>query len=265
MLFLLAALSIPDKNVSLFGGTIIAMEKDNERIVIVADSRSHNNAGTAYRDDTCKVVTLGDKGFSFASGRTIFNDIHGNKLFDINNVAQGVFNDFRGLPNNENRLKTIAFYTAILSKSFYQDVAIQSPEKISGKLIAGKLIDGIIGGTLDDGSFLTYTINVNIQPNSTPTFPLITFTVERRDVADGKLIIIGSDEKSGVAEFILNQTERAKIANSHFESDLAKMKNPDFVVLKLQAAVQAAIDWADNKNMVGGPLDILELRRGGGC
>lgn len=204
---------------------------------------------------------MGNKGFFFATGRTVLDDGKGNKFFDVNEVAERVFNDFKGLPNNGNRLETMAFYIAQHSKSIYQDIAIQRPNELTENLVGGNLVKAMVGGTPDDGSLAMYMLNINVEPTTAPV-PLIAFTVERLNIEVGDLFTIGSFEKNGVLEFIQNQTGRAKAANAQLEAELVKGSNPDAGVMRVKAAVQAAIDWANN-NRVGGPLDILELKPGG--
>jgi hypothetical protein len=63
-------------------------------------------------------------------------------------------------------------------------------------------------------------------------------------------------------ELMMNDTERAKIANEFLAAELAKLDDPDTQIFRLKARVQTATDWAKS-HRVGGPLDILELRKGG--
>src|SRR5215467_7977810 len=92
----LLAVVLSSPKIQFYGGTIIAMLKDGDRLIVVADSRSSNNAG-AHRDDVCKIMSLGEKGFFFASGRTLLVDNKGTTIFDISDVARRIFNDFSHL------------------------------------------------------------------------------------------------------------------------------------------------------------------------
>lgn len=122
-----------------------------------------------------------------------------------------------------------------------------------------------MGGTLNDGSLVAYLININGKPTIIvqPSHLLVLLWNNGASPPPGdNVAIFGSDENNGVIEFLGNKTERAKVANTNFRAEIAGTKNADVEVLRLKYAVQSAIDWADNKNMVGGPLDILELRKG---
>jgi hypothetical protein len=262
-LAMLAAMFLASDGVRFYGGTIIVMQKDENRFLIVADSRSSDNAGAAHWDDACKVISLGDQTFFFASGKTIATSSAGQSIFDLNDIPKRVFNDFSRLSNDEARLYSMAFYSAIFAKAMYQDIAAQQPTGLVQSVVNGNLVKAIMGGAMSDGSLVAYLININVEPTSTPV-PLITFTVERfNPPVQFPIASFGSHEKDGVNEFIDNKTDRAKIANAKVNEEIARSKYADIELLRLKAAVASAIEWAENKNMVGGQLDILELRRGG--
>jgi hypothetical protein len=263
-LALFAALTFSSDVVRFYSGTIIAMQKDEKRFLVVADSRSSDNARTSHRDDACKVVGLGEQAFFFATGRTSATGRDEKVVFDLNDIALRVFNDFSRLPNDENRLYSVSFYTAIFAKAVYQDMAVQQPLGFLEGIDKGNLAKIVIGGTLADGSLIAFLVNINAESTSSAV-PLISFAVEKWNQPAGYEIAgFGSREKDGVVEFLANKTERAKTANDRFQAEITANKaNSDAEIIRLKAAVAAAIDWAENKNMVGGPLDILELRRGG--
>ena len=70
-------------------------------------------------------------------------------------------------------------------------------------------------------------------------------------------------QKRGIGEFWQNQSVRSKEANARMQKSISKIQSPDIDLIKLRFAVQSAIDWSDNPNVIGGPLDILELKAGG--
>jgi hypothetical protein len=261
-LALLAAMFLNSDGVRFYGGTIIVMQKDEKRFLVVADSRRSDNAGLIHWDDACKVIGLGDQAFFFATGRTTVTNDAGQTIFDLNDISKRVFNDFSRSGNDEDRVYSVAFYSAIYAKAIYQDIAAQQPGMLQA-FVNTTLVQAVIGGTMNNGTLISYLINIKVQPTSTPV-PVIMFTVEPLNPpAPNNVVTIGFDEKTGVGEFLDNKTARAKVANAKFYADNAGNKNADLEMLHLRAAVSSAIEWANNKNMVGGPLDILELRRGG--
>jgi hypothetical protein len=258
----LLSLAMATMLIQIYGGTIIVMQKDEERFLIIADSRSSDNSGTSHWDDACKVVGLGDQTFFFATGSTLATGSDEKKLFDLNDIAKRVFNDFSRLPNDENRLYSVSFYGALFAKAIYQDMAAQRPIGLFEGIDRGNLAKFVIGGTLADGSLIAFLVNINAEQTGS-SIPLISYTVEKWN-PPYEIGIFGSREKDGVTEFLVNKSVRAKIANGKFKAEMTGSKeNPDTRIMTLKAAVATAIDWAENKNVVGGPLDILELRRGG--
>lgn len=263
LVFLLAAAlsGQAPEDVHFYGGTIIAIQKDKHRFLVVADSRSHHGKGS-YFDDACKIVALGDKGFFVANGHTIISDYSSGTRkisFAIGEVAGRVFDNFRGLPNDEARLNKIAIEIGNRYINFHRVLPIPPDVQES----SGNMMHAFIGGTLNDGSLVTYTLDVNVEPRG-GTRPQLVATVKRKDIAVGDVLASGDDDaKADVYEFWQGQTARAKVANDQLQKQLATGPNADPDVLKLMAAVQAAIEWAKDKSHVGGPLDVLELKRGG--
>jgi hypothetical protein len=257
---LMVAFFSPPSSMTVYGGTIIVMQKDDDRFIVVADSRSSNDTGTSYWDDACKVIGLGHKMFFFATGKTTLTRTDGKTVFDVNEVVKRGFNDFNRLPNDENRLYLVSFYSALFLKALYQDVSAQWPGPMADGVINGNSVKAIFGGATDDGALIAYLVNINMEPTKA-SVPPISFTVEKWN-APHPINIFGSREKDGVTEFWAKETERAKLANADLDSQFARNKDADRELLRIKAAVQAAVDWAQNKNMVGGPLDILELRKG---
>lgn len=236
---LVAAMFAQPADVAFYGGTIIVMQKDDKRFIVVADSRASNQLG-AYWDDTCKIEGLGDKALFFATGRTLLASDDGKTIFfNINDVVQRVFNDFSRFPNDENRLNLISFYSALFVKSYIQEIAAQKPVAFLDGIKSGNLVKAIVGGTLNDGSLVGYLIKINGKPAST-TVPLISFTVEKWSEPSGdNVAIFGSDENNGVTEFLGNKTEPPKSQTPTFKPRLQgpKMLTSKFCALNMPSKV----------------------------
>jgi hypothetical protein len=254
-----AILLSPTQNINLTSGTIIVLYRDNERFIVIADSRLSSNDQPEYRDTACKLNALGDKAFFFATGRTLVMGLENESVLDVNAIAVKVFRDFSGKADTNSTLHAIAFYTAISLKALFQDIAAQDAAHLFAGVHKDNLMQMIIGGTTDSRDLIAYCIQIKIQANEVAPYPLIVFTVERWNPELG---IFGSDEKDGFMELMMNDTERAKIANEFLAAELAKLDDPDTQIFRLKARVQTATDWAKS-HRVGGPLDILELRKGG--
>jgi len=118
----------------------------------------------------------------------------------------------------------------------------------------------LVAGTTRAGDLLAYIVKINVEPTQRTPNLRIAFTLDKWDPSL-ELLVLGSNEKDGFIEFWIGETERAKIANQNFRSELTRMDKPDTEILRIKAGVETAIAWAGNR-LVGGPIDILELRKG---
>lgn len=242
-------------------GTIIAIQKEKDRFIVVADSRfSSAMDGTKQGDDSCKVIALDEKTFFFSTGKSQML-LNNKVVFDVTDIAKKVFNDFSSETNTEERIRKFSFYFGLFIRALLYDVAVQKPGSIGSNISKPNLMEAIIGSTTHSGELISYLIGVDAEPVLNSAVPLITFRIEKFDTQG--VTVLGSDDSVGVAEFWQNTTERAKAANVRMRGEISQIINPDMEVIRLKNAVQAAIDWATNKNLIGGPLDILELKRGG--
>lgn len=252
---------LPTRRVTLGHGTIIAMQKKKDRFIVIADSRVSNSILNVHTDDSCKVMALADNIFVFTTGiaHVVLPD---GTIVDVTDVIKRGFAKTSTLaPHTEMKLNNIASNIAIELKNFIQSLLLQHPKAFVGYTFEdGIVAQAVIGEATTDGQLVADIVRIKLdQTVKTPAvFP------ESLRFPDGfDLCVLGSPQKRGIGEFWQNQSVRSKEANARMQKSISKIQSPDIDLIKLRFAVQSAIDWSDNPNVIGGPLDILELKAGG--
>lgn len=67
----------------------------------------------------------------------------------------------------------------------------------------------------------------------------------------------------GVKEYFEKQTARALEFTTKFYLKEGRLHSGEIDVLEVLAAAQAGIEWAPDKSKVGGPVDVVTLKRRG--
>lgn len=152
----------------------------------------------------------------------------------------------------------------------YNEMLRRDPKGFAtGLLSNGHLASAIFAGTTSKGALTVIAVYFEICFSPDGVMPQVSLTPHLKAHLlpwsydpTSELWFAGSEDKDGVLEFEEGKTPRAIRAHQRLQDKIASESNPDKEALKLEFAIQSALDWAVNTNEVGGEVDMLELRSG---
>ena|ERR1700680_22314 len=243
-------------------GTIVVLDFEQDRLLAAADSRESLSGSSIYRDDACKIVPLDDHSFFAATGHTEIERGDGKIVFSATEAAKRVFRRA-----STHQIRKIA-------SSWGDDVshAIESLRNVPGFALPppGEFVTGIFATSVTDSRGVsqieTYEATVSLLLAQAPT-PLPRFRVKVNAISapqETPYMPYGSSEgRQGLKELLEVTSDRAWTANERLKREIVFGRVADPYARILEVSIQFACDVAIHKNEIGGPVDILELRKGG--
>jgi hypothetical protein len=148
----------------------------------------------------------------------------------------------------------------------YEPLARQNLDAFTRGATLWQLAGGILGTTVND-RFELYEIDIGmcVEPDAqnVGTFNPRIWKKVWPVTPPGPIMVMGGEDRHLVLEFAGRQTDRAAIAMDKWIKSVREGQVTDIDSAGLEAGIRFASDNAVHKNEVGGPVDILELRRGG--
>jgi hypothetical protein len=209
--------------------------------------------------------------FLAMSGRIGGYDVDPSKPYiDAYAAGKAAFGQFKNTPNTKDRIRQVANRWIEIMTSEFNVMFQRDPDGFFNAGQRDNLIVAIFGGAPDNGGLVAYAVWIQYyfsvegdMPKTTLVPHLKPYIVPWTYDPTAWLWVTGSPDKAGVIEFMIGQSPRAVVAQSRLRQTITATAHPDTEALTLQSAVQSAVDWAVYKNLVGGPVDMLELRNGG--
>jgi hypothetical protein len=257
--FLLASILVPAAQ-----ATVIVVEYDADHVIVAADSRQGGQG--RFNDHACKITQLSPRAFFFADGSVTgeIDEITLKPLWSVDTRAKTAWNASKDPSDPYTLVRVAATWGELMRvefqsrlRSYIRDLA---PEERSRQLF----VEGMFGGMIGDEVGIYDTLMRFAVPPDAPQ-PDAYFVIKQ--VHPGATTILPQRlfgnplAGSLVAEFLMNETPRAKEANAVFERKMQGPVYPDLEPLRLQAAIEFAIQALPN-DVIGGPVDVMVLTKG---
>lgn len=242
--------------------TTIVLGFSKNKVVIAADSRLTNEDGT-HQDTSCKIAALNDRFLFTTSGRAI--DVTNHKLgWDVAQFARIALNDVLKKRMDPTRTPERPFAGDVAD--LWQDLVGQS---ISNNIRATEFARLKPKETFVNGMFFGITPSGNIQGAFAALArsadlgymiespPLTTY-----DPSDKITFAQQGGEDQLFLEFTHATTRRAR-AELAATNELAKKWPPAEADVRVAMRLVELIIKYDTDHYVGGPIDAVELDKGG--
>lgn len=221
-------------------------------IVVAADSREVDESDRPIDDKSCKVIALGGDTLFFETGTPLII-VRRGKSWNAEDVARAVY---RESGRRDARDLSIAWGDRALSWFDAQsETDLKSVSEAKGGIITGGFINFRESG---HPSIQTQEITFSARNHT------LTRGLASEPPALGQVMFSGVG-KNLIEEFFAAKTGRAMRAFSTVETEhLVGVKS--WVDAKLaRKAIQFAIanETGENRNTIGGPIDVAILRRNG--
>ncbi len=236
-------------------GTIILIAASNDKIVVAADSRI-TLVGQKYFDDECKVIRLeGDIAFAAAGRRGHISGGHQEFTWQSNTIAVEIA---KGTVATSNRVQDIAVRWAERVTALHNRDAARGV--ISESISKNPLESAIFAG-FDGGKPTAYQIAISQNPIDPHSYIKETRELNLRD---GTIIPLGTVDIC--LEFFSETTERGKAWFAEFNAEYGATISWNAAIIPLfQRIIDLSMAHSVGKKDLGGPIDILEIRRTGIC
>lgn len=231
-------------------GTIVHIQIAPGRIVIAADSRVRPDGITWYSDEYCKVIELDPRTIFYASGGVgVINKKTKKYAFTFVSTAREVFKK-----HAHDNIGTLA--------KIWREEALRH---LLGEKTEPRQDFANASFVRSDTQGLR-RIEIVFSSNSKgeitarePRFDVLSLSTEEW---------LGNAQAGPLAfEFLNNQTPRAKEANRAFQIRVMELTHIErarqYEALRLESAIQAAMEWMPDKTSIGGQVDSVVLRQNG--
>jgi hypothetical protein len=253
-----AVLLLPIAIVASAHGTAIVIGYSKDKIVIAAESR-RGDEGKSYEDDACKVTALSDRFLFTVSGR---NDdkTDGVLGWDATEQAKSAFSRMSRLP--------LEFTPALDTASFWEETLLQNindhirPSELANLGPTPMYIDGWFLGLSPMGNIQAAYARIGTIPR---TYPVRLYAPP---VVDGGVLdtmeyrVQGGDQRL-FDEFYKASSARAKAESSKTAELFKTWSSEEVDVREVIRMLELIIQYTDRPKDVGGPIDAVELKRGG--
>jgi hypothetical protein len=244
-------------------GTIIILDFETDRLLVAADSRESLSDSKNYNDDACKIVPLGDYGFFSATGRTELERNDGTVVFDATEIAKHAV---KRAPSHQ--IREAASWWGNDIKRILENMrntpgfALPPPGEFATGIFATSA-----AGPKEANEIQADEAKVLLLPGqagkSPPRFRVEVTPLNARAERPYLLFFGSSEGTEGVKEFLNRTSKRALLASERIRQETESGRAEDLSARILEASIQFASDVAIHKNEIGGPVDILELPKGG--
>jgi hypothetical protein len=265
-LAILAATSFPCRADDGFisSGTIVVVEFAADRFIVAADSRVANT----NKFDACKILPLGDKMFVVMNGRIASNPP--NNYLDAFAAARTSFDAIKRTPAGKDQLRQVVDQWVETITPQFNEMFKRDPDGFFVNEARDNLLIATFGGVDEKGNLHGYVVYVQFYFSVEKDMPDTQFVPHLKpyvipwnyDPRDG-VWPSGEPDKIGVLEFLNGRTPRAARAQADFLKKTSADPTADVEALRIQAALESAIDWAIHPELIGRPVDLMELRKGG--
>lgn len=245
-------------------GTIVLVLRENDRIIIAADSMTKEELGKAKPTyNACKINRLGNSTFFSATGRIFLGDKKGRErvfVFKAHDLSKQAFARFKEEPNTDARTKRMAkFWGNSICNRLRAYVANghHVPSDPDGQILSGIFVSALAG---TDWSI--YRVTIMTQPSkSRKSLQTFTAQVEPSTFPVGSAAELGVDYHELIAEFMSEQTARSIKANKKMRDILQSNPTIDVDAFRLESIIAALEEWTGPDVDIGGEIDVLELTR----
>jgi hypothetical protein len=256
-LFLLSFAPSAWSQLNYSSGTVVVFRWHKNKITVAADSRVTDPSTGTYRNDDCKIATIGDKTFFVSSGMRHFEAeaTGGFQLdWDSHEVARRAFKASHRGTSKAGDIRAVATNWAMTATKMFNTIPAKYREEF-GNLVFLKSGAPVIlfAGLEENGEIDAYLASITYKGG--------IFTPNAMRAPIDRVISFGAGNTM-VLEFNQSMTERAKNEtrrwNSSAENKTADERDSEWIV-KL-------VDWViayDQSGKVGGKTQAVELRQGG--
>ncbi len=241
-------------------GSVVAVRITDDAIAVAADS-SRKTTGTIQASDKplrppCKLTALTPKLFFARSGRT------GVSSWTTTDEARAAYKEMVETEGEDFTVSDLAGKWGERTKRIYGQAWLVHGEDLVKGLKDNKVTIGLFGAERS-GSLFLYEVVVRFERNQSD-IPTFSYTVEPVAVRPTPSFRARSENGvvQGVQEFYANTTPRSRREDKRFWQGLGGASQEDLEVLKLIAAVEAAIKWVGDTSRAAGPIDALVLKKG---
>lgn len=245
-------------------GTIAVVLYSLSRLTIAADSRT--NLGTGYNtitnDGSCKVASLGEHAAFVASGLVGYDNNGPLDLLDTwraTDEARRLYADLlkRNPEWQDDRLDEFALAWGNLVRSRIATLARFNPLAVSSSVVNGVLTTALVATGREKR---IQAVVVQIGVDSTGEIALLPLRRIESEVCPP--CALGRGEI--VTEFLGLTSERARLEAARFARETRTLVEDERQARRVLRLVELTIDLLPDRNEVGGRIDALELRAGGG-
>ena len=234
-------------------GTILVFEQTSTQVIVVVDSRIHDES-SKWDGYACKVVNLSDDTLFFYTGNLFeaINQRTGKVFFSQQSVARAAYDYFQKEFRSENRLMDVANKYSELVRPAINELlkSVKNP----ANYIA------LAGFASRDELNIPRIVPVNIPiqvPNDggqAYTGPPALSEPILNTPLSGQYT-----QYNQVAEFWNAETPRAKQAMDEYNSRATKLPEKDKEAYRLIAAVEFALKWNRHDPTIGPPVDAVVI------
>jgi len=243
-------------------GTVIILGYSQQKIIVAADSRTNYGPGL-YDDNSCKITALNQKLIFTADGRVNQGNF-GTTLWDAVREARAVLSSTAKNQNAPNDLMhtTAAEWAETIKREAAQGLTDRIWQSLRNQRV---IVEGHFLG-LDErgnieivGGVVYWYLEV---PSNTRR---IEWMLDEPKAIENSIRFAAFGDNFLLNELIIGETGRAKLETKRLEAEVIGMSQND-------ADIHRAIRYAEltfqytpqqGQDMVGGPIDVVQLGRGG--
>lgn len=233
-------------------GTYFVFYVGDDFVAATIDSRETivSNGGIPfYKDDYCKISTLGDHAVFFAGG-VYQRDVIGGFTFDGYKIAREYYNK---QTNPLDILRLAREWGTVMAQNI-TTIYPSFPNEIANSNSDGQISQGYFVSS-DNGKIFAAQAIVQMQGQILPIFvPIVTV------IAPNSLILSG--HKEILAEFTDGQiSARAKLVMAEFYNQISGLAEPEIWAMKIEMYAKAVRDWSGDVG-IGGEATAIIMERG---